>query len=177
MLLQLLQGAVAEPPRARYYFSRLRRQGARGVHKRFLVRLPLWRETRLRRSILARPGQVIRFRAPAERKPVACATQKQTSRRAPRRTGARRQAHWCFEGCFPLTPALPRGGRIVRRAVANPERLDSSQRGRRSPLSLRERVRVRGSEVQPIKTTGRILQARFDRLPETSCLPRLGTRC
>src|SRR5947209_7478704 len=51
-------------------------------------------------------------------------------------------------------PALPRGGRIVRCAFANPERLDSSQRGMRCPLSLRERARVRGNETQPTKTAG-----------------------
>src|SRR5712692_8106490 len=37
------------------------------------------------------------------------------------------------------TPALsPRRGGIVRCAFANPERLDSAQRGMRCPLSLRE---------------------------------------
>jgi len=35
--------------------------------------------------------------------------------------GARSQAHWCFERCFPLTPPSPLGrGRIVHRCVANP---------------------------------------------------------
>jgi hypothetical protein len=98
---------------------------------------------------------------------VACGAQKQISRRALRTTGVSRQTHWCFERCFPLTPALsPRRGRIFRRACANPERLDSSQRGMRSSLSLRERVRGRGNQTQPTKTTGRILQAQFDRLPE-----------
>ena len=61
---------------------------------------------------------------------------------------------------------LPRGGRIVRRAFANPERLESSQRGMRRSLSLRERVRVRGNETPPTKLAGRILRAQLDRLPE-----------
>src|SRR5713101_3823138 len=44
--------------------------------------------------------------------------------------GARSQAHWCFERSFPLTPPSPLGrGRIVHRAFANPEGLDSSPRG------------------------------------------------
>src|SRR5437899_12923141 len=57
------------------------------------------------------------------------------------------QARWFAEGFFPLvpTPALsPRRGRTVRGAFANPERLDSSPRGMRCSLSLRERARVRG---------------------------------
>jgi hypothetical protein len=37
---------------------------------------------------------------------VACGAQKQISRRALRTTGVSRQTHWCFERCFPLTPAL-----------------------------------------------------------------------
>src|SRR6266851_6223215 len=42
-------------------------------------------------------------------------------------------------GLFPLTPPSPLGrGRIVRRACANPERLDSSRRGMRCSLSQRE---------------------------------------
>src|SRR5258708_17623631 len=46
---------------------------------------------------------------------------------------------WFAECIFPLTPALsPRRGRIVRRALANPERLDSTQCGMRCSLSLRE---------------------------------------
>src|SRR6266568_7369431 len=40
--------------------------------------------------------------------------QKQISRRALSRTGASRQARWCFERCFPLTPALSRGERENR---------------------------------------------------------------
>src|SRR5258708_28427036 len=47
------------------------------------------------------------------------------------------QARWFAERFFPLTPALsPRRGRTVRRAFANPERLNSSPRGVR--CSLRE---------------------------------------
>src|SRR5713101_8719230 len=41
---------------------------------------------------------------------VDCATQKQISRRALRTTGVSSQVHWCFERCFPLTPALTWGG-------------------------------------------------------------------
>src|SRR2546426_2875903 len=49
------------------------------------------------------------------------------------------QARWFAERFFPLTPALSlRRGRTVRRAFANPERLDSSQGGMRYSLSLRE---------------------------------------
>src|SRR5438445_13132876 len=46
--------------------------------------------------------------------PVAGATQKQISRRALRTTGVSRQSHWCFERCFPLTPALSLGERENR---------------------------------------------------------------
>ena len=49
-------------------------------------------------------------------------------------------ARWFAERIFPLTPALsPRRGRIVRRAFANPERLDSTQCGMRCslPMNLR----------------------------------------
>src|SRR5712692_6971112 len=74
----------------------------------------------------------------------------------------------------PETAPLPipqRSGRIVRRAFANPERRDSSQRGMRCSLSLREIVaarsaRARGNETQPTKTAGPTLQAQLDRLPE-----------
>src|SRR5712691_8317270 len=62
------------------------------------------------------------------------------------------QAHWCFERGFPLTPALSIGGRIVCRAFGNRENIDSSQRGVRCSLSLRERARVRGNETQPTQT-------------------------
>jgi len=65
---------------------------------------------------------------------------------------------------FPPHPGPPLGrGRIARRAFANPERLDSSQRGTRRSLSLRERARVRGNETQATKTAGRILQAQLHR--------------
>ena len=44
-------------------------------------------------------------------------------------------ARWFAERIFPLTPALsPRRGRTVRRAFANPERLDLSPRGIRCSL-------------------------------------------
>ena len=70
-------------------------------------------------------------------------------------------------GLFPLTPPSPLGrGRISHRACANPERLDSPQRGMRCSLSQRERARVRGNETPPTKTAGRILQAQLDRFPE-----------
>src|SRR5207245_778381 len=59
-------------------------------------------------------------------------------------------------------------GRIVRRVFANPERLDSSQRGMRHPLSLRERARVRGKETPPSKSAGTILPAQLDQLPESN---------
>jgi len=50
------------------------------------------------------------------------------------------QARWFAERFFPLTPALsPRRGRTVRRAFANPERLDSSPRGMRCFLLESER--------------------------------------
>src|SRR5258708_11130288 len=45
------------------------------------------------------------------------------------------------------SPRAQRRRRIVRRAFANPERLDSSQRGMRRSLFLRERARVRGNEM------------------------------
>ncbi len=49
---------------------------------------------------------------------------------------------------FPPHPGPPLGrGRIVNRAFANQERLDSSQRGVRRSLSLWERGRVRGNET------------------------------
>src|SRR5216684_2579391 len=80
----------------------------------------------------------------------------------------RSQAHWCSERSFPLTPPSPLGrGRIARRAFVNPERLDSSQRGMRRSLSLRERARVRGNETQPTKTAGRILRAQRERVSES----------
>src|SRR6266852_1967225 len=68
-------------------------------------------------------------------------------------------------GDSPSPPPTGRG-RIARRAFASPERLGSSPRGMRCPLSLRERARVRGNETPPTKTAGRILQAQLDRLPE-----------
>src|SRR5713226_6825227 len=75
------------------------------------------------------------------------------------------QARWFARRFFPLTPALsPRRGRTVRRAFANPERFDSSQRGMRCSLSLRERARVRGNATPPTKTAGRTLPAQLDRL-------------
>src|SRR5713226_8282606 len=58
-------------------------------------------------------------------------------------------------------------GRIVHRAFANPERLDTLPRGMRSSLSLGERARVRGNETEPTKTAGRIFEAQLDRLPES----------
>ncbi len=78
------------------------------------------------------------------------------------------QARWFAQRFFPLTPPSPLGrGRIARRVFANPERLDSLQRGMRCSLSLRERARVRGNETLPIKTAGRILRAQLDRRPES----------
>ena len=69
---------------------------------------------------------------------------------------------------LPPHPGPPLGrGRIDRRGFADQERLDSSGRGMRYSLSLRERVRVRGNETQPTETAGRILQAQPDRLPES----------
>jgi hypothetical protein len=65
----------------------------------------------------------------------------------------------------PSPPPRERG-RIAGGAFANPERLGSSPRGMRRPLSLRERVRVRGNQMPPTKTAGRILQAQPDWLPE-----------
>src|SRR6266852_8645152 len=52
------------------------------------------------------PTQIDRFP-----ESVDCATQKQISRGALRTTGVSSQAHWCFERCFPLTPALSLGER------------------------------------------------------------------
>jgi hypothetical protein len=73
-----------------------------------------------------------------------------------------------FRALLPPHPGPPLGrGRIARRAVVNPERLDSSQRGMRRSLSLRERVRVRENETQPTKTAGRISPAQPDRLPDS----------
>ncbi len=75
----------------------------------------------------------------------------------------------------PLIPVPPVGkGRIARHACANPERLNSSRRGMRCSLSLRERARVRGNETQPAKRAGRSLQAQLHRLPdsELSCQAR-----
>src|SRR6266702_2197618 len=70
-------------------------------------------------------------------------------------------------GFSPSPQPSPLGrGRISRRACANPRRLDSSRRGMRCSLSLRERVRVRGNEAPPTKSAGRILQAQLDRLSE-----------
>src|SRR6266705_3111562 len=68
------------------------------------------------------------------------------------------QARWFAQRFFPLTPPSPLGrGRIARRVFANPERLDSLQRGTRCPLSLRERARVRGNETKPTETAGRMV--------------------
>src|SRR5437899_7405261 len=68
--------------------------------------------------------------------------------------------------CSPSPQPSPLGrGRIARRAFANPERVDSSQRGVWCSLSRRERARVRGKETPPTKTAGRILQAQLDLLP------------
>ncbi len=58
-------------------------------------------------------------------------------------------------------PSPPGRGRIVRRAFANPERLDFSQRGMRCSLSLRERARVRGNEAPPTKTRSASLFSSF----------------
>ncbi len=58
------------------------------------------------------------------------------------------QARWFVGRFFPLTPALsPRRGRTVRCAFANPARLDSSRRGMRCSLSLREIVATRSARV------------------------------
>src|SRR6266567_2508673 len=54
-------------------------------------------------------------------------------------------------------------GRVVSRAGASPERLDSLQRVIRSSLSLRERARVRGNETPPTKTVGRIFLGKRSR--------------
>src|SRR6266446_9717665 len=67
----------------------------------------------------------------------------------------------------PLSAFPQSSGRIVHRAFANPERLDSWRRGIRRSLSLRGRVRVRGNETQPTKTAGLIVQAQLYRLPES----------
>src|SRR5216684_7350876 len=58
-------------------------------------------------------------------------------------------------------------GRIVRRAFADAGRLESSRRGMRGSLSLRERARVRGDETPPTKTDERVFQAQLDQLPES----------
>ena len=68
-------------------------------------------------------------------------------------------------GCSPSPRPLPWGGRISHRACANPERLDSPQRGMRCSLPEGEGG-VRGNETPPTKTAGRILQAQLDRFPE-----------
>ncbi len=72
-------------------------------------------------------------------------------------------------------------GRTVRCACPDPERLDSSPRGMRCSLALRERARVRGKATQLTKTAGGIRQAQFDRLPVTCVksaeLARLAARC
>src|SRR5260370_10684592 len=74
-------------------------------------------------------------------------------------------------------PLPHRSGRIARRAFANPERLDSSPRGMRCSLSLREIVaarsaRVRGNGAQPTETAGRISQAQLERLAESELATR-----
>src|SRR2546428_656149 len=79
--------------------------------------------------------------------------------------------------CSPDEVPSPGGReRIARQACANPEQLDSSQRGMRCSLSPRERARGRGNESQPTKTVGRILQAQLHRFPdsELSCQARCG---
>src|SRR6266852_3371218 len=54
----------------------------------------------------------------------------------------------------------PRGrGRIARRGFANPEPLDSSPRGMRNSLSLRERARVRGKAACNCQGLGALLGA------------------
>src|SRR5438445_5814563 len=59
------------------------------------------------------------------------------------------QARWFAERFFPLTPALsPRRGRTERCAFSNPERVDSSPRGMRCSLSLREIVAARSARVK-----------------------------
>src|SRR6266849_5456027 len=90
--------------------------------------------------------------------------------------GCRRSnEHGFGQRCSNFSPSprpSPLGrGRIVRRAFANPERLDSSQRGVRCSLSLRERARVRGNETPPTQTAGRILQAKLERLPAARAIP------
>ncbi len=95
------------------------------------------------------PGRILPAQPDRLLEPVAWAPKKQISRHAGRMTGVSRQARWCFERCFPLTPPSPLGrGRISRRAFANPERLDSPPRGIRCSLSLRERARVRGANYE-----------------------------
>src|SRR6266581_4492264 len=58
-------------------------------------------------------------------------------------------------------------GRSARCVFANPERLDSLQRGMRCSLSQRERAGVRGKETQPTKTAGGILHAQLHRCPDS----------
>ena len=55
------------------------------------------------------PGRILQAQPDRLPQSVGRATQKQISRRALRTTGVSRQAHRCFERCFPLTPALPWG--------------------------------------------------------------------
>ena len=114
------------------------------------------------------PGRILQAQPDRRPEPIACAAKNKFPdvlyagpTQAGKRVGVSSVAS-------PSPRPSPLGrGRIARRVFANPERLDSSQRGTRCPLSLRERARVRGNETKPTETAGRILLAQLDRLSDS----------
>jgi len=95
---------------------------------------------------------------PAPRANSLCC-QKQISRRVLSRTGVSRQARWCFERCFPLTPALSLGERENRpprfrqsrasRFVAARDAVSPPPCSRGAGIGLRSVVYPVGSLLRP----------------------------
>ncbi len=95
---------------------------------------------------------------PAPRANSLCC-QKQISRRVLSRTGVSRQARWCFERCFPLTPALSLGERENRlrrfrqsrasRFVAARDAVSHPPFSRGAGIGLRSVVYPAGSLLRP----------------------------
>jgi hypothetical protein len=104
-----------------------------------------------RRRQPKRPDEFASSTRPAPRANSLCC-QKQISRRALCRTDASRQARWCFERCFPLTPALSLGERedlAPRGGESNALRLAGVSASNRGPHG------ASGSDVRVKKDAAR----------------------
>ena len=103
-------------------------------------------------------GRILQAQPDRFPEPVDCPTQKQISRHALRRTGVSRQVDWCFERCFPLTPALSLGERENR----PPRSGESNALGRAGAQALNRGARgASGSDVRSKKDAGWLLPLPF----------------